>query len=402
MSERISAMPDLILTIVMRWRETWRDSVASAVAAGLAWVLAQHLFGHSKPLFAAISAIICLSPGLPSHAAQALGLLVGVAIGIVVGELSLFLPEGWPLLRLGVAAFVAIVAAATFGLPPVVPIQSGVSAILVLAFGPETAGAGRMLDVAGGAVIGLFFSQVLITPDPIRDIDDAARNLFDELAKGLRKCAEALQENDPATAEAGLRRLSAARRSVASLDAEIQAARNAARWSLRGRFAAREIGAAAQRYDCKAIQLYASALLLGQALASALREVNVCVPNGLHERIIDASERCKSLIGPEGPEPVLAGERPNPQSPVWQVAKSALWRLCLQHMTAVETAIATFDRASEDEEGPGVGGQRPHKAKPQRLRARAAEQDPAQVGRWSLPRLRAQRKCALQPRDPMS
>ena len=98
-------------------------------------------------------------------------------------------------------------------------------------------------------------------------------------AKGLRKCAEALQENDPATAEVGLRRLSAARRSVASLNAEIQAARNAARWSLRGRFAAREIGAAAQRYDCKANQLYASTLLLGQALASALREVNVCVPN---------------------------------------------------------------------------------------------------------------------------
>jgi len=165
-------------------------------------------------------------------------------------------------------------------------------------------------------------------------------------AEGLRKCAEALQENDPTTAEVGLRRLSAARRSVASLDAEIQAARNAARWSLRGRFAAREIGAAAQRYDCKAIQLYASTLLLGQALASALREVNVCVPNGLHERIIDASERCKSLIGPEGPEPVLAGERQNPQSAGWQVAISAFWRLCLEYMTAVEAAIVSFDRAS--------------------------------------------------------
>jgi uncharacterized membrane protein YgaE (UPF0421/DUF939 family) len=147
--------------MVMRWRETWRGSMASAVAAGLAWVLAQHLFGHSKPLFAAISAIICLSPGLPSHAGQALGLLVGVAIGSGVGELSLFLPEGWPLLRLGVAAFVAILAAATLGLPPVVPIQSGVSAILALAFGPETAGSGRVLDVAGGAAIGLWFSQVL-------------------------------------------------------------------------------------------------------------------------------------------------------------------------------------------------------------------------------------------------
>src|SRR5258708_29517741 len=193
MSERIRARPDLILTIIMRWRETWRDSVASAVAAGLAWVLTQHLFGHPKLLFAAISSIICLSPGLPSHAGQALGLLVGVAIGIVVGELSLFLPEGWPLLRLGVAAFVAIVAAATFGLPPVVPVQSGVSAILMLAFGPETAGAGRMLDVAGGAVIGLLFSQVLITPDPSGDIDNPAPNLFEELAKGLRTRAELRQ-----------------------------------------------------------------------------------------------------------------------------------------------------------------------------------------------------------------
>jgi uncharacterized membrane protein YgaE (UPF0421/DUF939 family) len=350
MLERISAMPDRMLTFAMRWRETLRNSGAAAVAAGLAWVLAQHLFGHSKPLFAAISAIICLAPGLPSHAAQAMGLLVGVAIGIVVGELSLFLPEEWPLLRLGVAAFVAIVAAAAFGLPPVVPIQSGVSAILVLAFGTETAGSVRMLDVAVGAVIGLFFSQVLITRDPIRDIDDAARSLFDELATGLRTCAEALQENAPETAEVGLKRLFAARRSVASLDTEIQAARNAARWSLRGRVAAREIGAAAQRYDCNAIQLYASALLLGQGLASALREVNVRVPNGLHERIIDASERCKSL-GREGPEPVLVGERQNPSSPGWQVANSRLWRVCLEHMTAVEATIATFERASEDEEG---------------------------------------------------
>jgi hypothetical protein len=69
--------------------------------------------------------------------------------------------------------------------------------------------------------------------------------IFDELANGLRKCAEALQENAPAMAELGLKRLSAARRSVTSLDAAIEAARHAARWSLRGRFAAREIGAAA-------------------------------------------------------------------------------------------------------------------------------------------------------------
>jgi uncharacterized membrane protein YgaE (UPF0421/DUF939 family) len=362
-------MLNLISTIVARWRETWRNSAASAVAAGLAWIVAQHLFGHPRPLFAAISAIICLSPGLPSHAAQAVGLLVGVAIGIVVGELSLLLPGGWPLLRLGVAAFVAIVAASAFGLPPVVPIQSGVSAILVLAFGTETAGAGRMLDVAAGAVIGLLFSQVLITPNPIRNIDGAARNLFDELAKGLRTCAEALQESDLATAEMGLTKLFAARRGVASLDAEIQAARNAARWSLRGRFAARAIGAALQRYDCNAIHLYASALLLGHGLADALREVNAGVPNGLHERIVDASQRCKLLARRAGPRPVLAGGRQNSQPPASQGAGSAFWQLCLEYMAAVEAAIAAFDGACEDDGGqvPQFRGLRPALGGPRHL-----------------------------------
>ena len=74
-------------------------------------------------------------------------MLIGVATGIVVGEIALFLPDSLPLLRLALVSFVAIIAAGFFGLPPVVPIQAGVSAILVLALGPETAGPVRMLDV---------------------------------------------------------------------------------------------------------------------------------------------------------------------------------------------------------------------------------------------------------------
>ena len=185
-----------IRKISARWRQTWRDAMASAVAAGLAWLLAQHLFGHPKPLFAAISAIVCLSPGLPSHARQALGLLIGVATGIVVGEIALFLPDSLPLLRLALVSFVAIIVAGFFGLPPVVPIQAGVSAILVLALGPETAGPVRMLDVAVGAALGLFFSRSSLTPDPVRIIDEAARHLLNALAAGLDGCAEAVRRQD--------------------------------------------------------------------------------------------------------------------------------------------------------------------------------------------------------------
>jgi uncharacterized membrane protein YgaE (UPF0421/DUF939 family) len=43
----------------------------------------------------------------------------------------------------------------------VVPIQAGVSAVLITVFGPATDGPNRLLDVAVGAAVGLLFSQLL-------------------------------------------------------------------------------------------------------------------------------------------------------------------------------------------------------------------------------------------------
>jgi uncharacterized membrane protein YgaE (UPF0421/DUF939 family) len=62
------------------------------------------------------------------------------------------------------AAFVAMLAAASYGLPAVVPIQAGVSAILVVTFGTATTGSVRMADVAIGALVGLVFSYILPAP----------------------------------------------------------------------------------------------------------------------------------------------------------------------------------------------------------------------------------------------
>jgi uncharacterized membrane protein YgaE (UPF0421/DUF939 family) len=145
-----------------RWSGAWREALASALAAGLSWFLAQRIFGHQQPVFAAISAIICLAPGLASHSKQAVGLLLGVATGIVIGELSLTLPDGFPVLKVILAAFFAMIVAASYGQAVVTPIQAGVSAILIIAFGPATTGSVRMIDVAVGVAVGFIFSQALI------------------------------------------------------------------------------------------------------------------------------------------------------------------------------------------------------------------------------------------------
>ena len=73
------------------------------------------------------------------------------------------------------------------GQAPVIAIQGGVSALLVIALGPTTAGPTRLADALVGTGVALLFSQVLLTPDPVRIIDDAVRRMLRLLAQALRK-----------------------------------------------------------------------------------------------------------------------------------------------------------------------------------------------------------------------
>jgi len=143
-----------------RWRSTWREVAAATVAALLAWVVAQKLFGHPHPIFAAIIAIVALAPGIASHQKQAWGLVVGVAIGILVGETALLIPI--PVVAMGIGVFISMMIAVSFGMGPVVPIQAGVSLLLVLTLGPETAGYVRMVDVVIGSATGLLCGRLLL------------------------------------------------------------------------------------------------------------------------------------------------------------------------------------------------------------------------------------------------
>lgn len=134
--------------------------VASAIAAALAYWLARELIGHPQPVFSAIAAIICLAPGVADHIKQGVFMMAGVAIGVAVGELSLFFPDTWWDLRLALSSFVAMLIAASFIAAPVAVIQAGASAMLILLLGPREAGFARLLDVSVGAAIGLAFATV--------------------------------------------------------------------------------------------------------------------------------------------------------------------------------------------------------------------------------------------------
>ncbi|MFJ7883560.1 aromatic acid exporter family protein [Pseudomonas sp. NPDC096917] len=327
----------LIERISFRWSSAWRDALASAIAAALAWILAKHFLGHVHPVFAAISAVVCLAPGLPSHGKQAVGLMVGVATGIIIGEAALWLPDAYPLLRIGFASFSAIAIAALYGLGPVVAIQAGVSAILMLAVGPENAGVVRMLDVVMGAGVGLMFSQILLTPNPIGIIDNSAKDLLEKLAKGFGKSLKALEENNSKDAQNAVLIFSRAHDSLITLENGISSARNTARWTLRGRFVSREVKDIASRYERHAVRLYASALLFSEAFADALRKEQGPPPASLYERLANVACGC-AAIASDGEKPMLIPVSDNQLAD----AVSAPWQICLQHLATVESALVTF------------------------------------------------------------
>lgn len=269
--ENASSLRKMRIAVVRNLAGSWHDAMAATLAGLLAWLLSYHLLGHAQPLFATITAIVCLAPGLPSHAKQAVGMLVGVTTGMVIGELALFLPGEHPLLRISFTAFFAIFIASAYGLSATVPIQSGVSAILVLAMGPATAGTFRLLDVCVGASVGLLFSQILTTPDAARMVRVAGRRYFSALESGFRVGAEALAQKDAVKAEKALQTFLDSYGALLLLNTALADARSSMQWSIRGKLSARTIGQVVARYDRRNLHLFASVLLLGEAIVDGIR-----------------------------------------------------------------------------------------------------------------------------------
>lgn len=301
-------MDGLAARVTARLRTALGDALAATLAAAVAWELAKALFGHPHPVFAAVTALICLAPGLPNHGRQAVGVILGVVTGIVVGEAALLLPDTIPTLRVGAATFGAIMIAVAYGQPATVPIQSGVSAMLILALGSEYAGTVRLLDVACGTGVGLLFSQILFTPDPARRLRAGERALLGGIGAAFRQAEAALAAGDQARAQAALGSFSEVHASLAGLAIGIDNARFAATWSLRGRLARHDLRAMAARFGRRSTRTYAAALLFGSALATAMQRRPGGAPATLAPGITAAVALCDLGAPMAEPPPLpLAG-----------------------------------------------------------------------------------------------
>jgi uncharacterized membrane protein YgaE (UPF0421/DUF939 family) len=202
-----------------------------AVAAGLAWFVANDLVGHARPFFAPIAAVISLGVSLVSRLRRVAELVVGVALGVFVGDLliSVIGSGAWQITL--VVALAMAVAVFADGATLLVA-QAGASAVLVATLLPpgDVGGFDRFIDALIGGATGLLVAAVLPS-DPVGPVRRQARTLLDELAAVLEQTAGALRERDAEAAAAALDRARASQPLIDELREALRGGREVTRVS---------------------------------------------------------------------------------------------------------------------------------------------------------------------------
>lgn len=180
---------------VARLRERALFIVQCAVAAGLAWFVARDVLEHPAPLFAPITAIICLGLSYGQRVKRAFELMIGVALGVIVGDLfvQIFGAGTWQVV---LVVLVAMAAAALLGSGQLITTQAGVQALFVITYAANPSqGFSRWLDAVVGGTIAIVFAAV-VPRAHIQKPRGALADLLVEVSDLLKDDAMALQARD--------------------------------------------------------------------------------------------------------------------------------------------------------------------------------------------------------------
>jgi uncharacterized membrane protein YgaE (UPF0421/DUF939 family) len=189
-------------------RGTVGQFVQAAVAAGISWELALQLPNHGQPFFAPIAAAIALGAERGTRGRQAIRMMTGVSVGIVIGAAVLAVAgAGW--WQIVVGTLVAFLVTTGAGATQMVRNQAAASAILIVALhrpGSHLA-LQRLEDALIGGAVAVVIARFLLPIDPLPLVRDEARNLREQLAAALDEAAQALADGDREQADKAVERI---------------------------------------------------------------------------------------------------------------------------------------------------------------------------------------------------
>ena len=176
-----------------RARASFSPIGQAAVAAAIAWFIADRVLDHPQPFFAPIAAAITMSTTRVQRTARIVQMIIGVLLGIGIGE-GLSAVLGTSTVALGVIVFVAFSAAVIsgegfVGQGMLFANQTAACAILVVALHQHGAGGNRAVDVLVGGGVALVLAVLVFPTEPLSLLADAERRVLRSLAETLQDTA---------------------------------------------------------------------------------------------------------------------------------------------------------------------------------------------------------------------
>jgi len=287
------------------WRRTRARRVRAALwpllqtatAAALAWYFARTVLDHPQPFFAPIAAAVSLGAAVGQRWRQAVRMMAGVAVGIIVADLIVGLLGTGPI-AIGVVVLLAMGTAVAATDQPMFINQAGASAILIVALHRHGTGGQRLVDALTGGASALFVSQLLFPPRPLPRIDNAVAQVLESLGDALRGVAVAVEERRHVDAGWLVELNQRVHARLAALGAARQQALDIARWAPLRRPSLPEVEAARSR-AAHVYLLANNVLSLVRATGARLSE-DVPPPDWLGGAARDLSDACSILAALPG------------------------------------------------------------------------------------------------------
>ncbi len=156
----------------------------TAVAAGVAWALAERLLSDADPYFAPLTAILTLQLTVADSLYASAQRLGGVVIGVVVAFLLTRLVglDAW---TLGLLVLVSLSVGGILRMAPVTASQAAISALLVAAVGASVPGYAwrRIAETVVGAVVAVAINALIVPPDHLDTVAEKLRDFAGRLSR---------------------------------------------------------------------------------------------------------------------------------------------------------------------------------------------------------------------------
>ena len=192
--DRVSV--DVLLQSAKRLRSRLPLILQGAFGAAAAWLIATELLGHAMPFFAPVTALICLGLTYGNRLRRVAELTVGVAIGVMVGDVFVHF-FGVGVWQIAAVCVVAMSLAVLAGAGQLLMLQAGTQGVIVATLVSGDGQAfGRWIDAVVGGLVALAITVAAPAGTPLRRPREEASSVVAHFAASLGRCAAGLREKD--------------------------------------------------------------------------------------------------------------------------------------------------------------------------------------------------------------